>query len=220
VTKVTTLRIRMIRSTMVLLGSLAVSAGQNPESSHVAAVAGPGGWQSGGLLAFRTGEEENTEVHLIRVGREKTEHLFTLNMRETVKPPICLGDCVIVANVEGVVRKFDLSGNLVFSKKPPGFEGLGGLSGKINAKHMFLTETKWDAGRKSWKHALHLIDVSGTEPVIAASFRIRTLGRVVVVRDTVLIHSLHKENTVKTQKFRMPKRVIDRAVDREGEGAS
>lgn len=188
---------------VVSYGLMASIAQTSALSSEVSA--GRDAWHSSGLFAFRTGSRADTQIQLVRLSEDKLDRLFATNMQDTVQLPICLADCVIVAKTEGVVSKFNLQGALLFSGKPVGFDGLCSSSGKINPMHIFLTEVKCDSRWKKCRYYLHVIDVSGAGPVIAASLRIKELGRVVVVRDTVLVLTVDSSDKVRMEKFRVPK---------------
>ena len=189
---------------VVSCGLMASIAQTSDLSSGVSA--GRDAWHSSGLFAFRTGSDSDT-IQLVRLSEDKLERLFATNMQETVKLPVCLADCVIVANTEGVVSKFNLQGALLFSAKPVGFDGLCSASRKFNSRHILLTEVKCAPGRKKCRYYLHIIDISGTEPVIAANFRIKEFGRLVVVQDTVLILNVDSRDKLSMEKIRVPKRI-------------
>src|SRR5437868_2237975 len=81
-----------------------------------------------GLFCMYSKTETNTQVRLFKIDG-KAELLFAKAIEGGIEPPICLSNSVIVLNAYGVVRKFDLNGNLLFETVPSGISGSFRLSG-------------------------------------------------------------------------------------------
>lgn len=86
--------------------------------------------------------------------------------------PICLSNAVIAVGANGVVKKFDLNGELLFQAKPKGFDGASAMSGRLTDKCIFMTETLFEAKRKSLVYHLCIIEVCGAAPLLKARFNI------------------------------------------------
>jgi hypothetical protein len=160
---------------------LPVYCGDRPQVGASSKVAlGERGWRPDGLLCYRSREGERTKVHLIRLGTDTVETIFVKEVGRIVAPPFFCGDSVIAVHVDGTINKFDLSGRLVFSEKPAKFNGVAGLSGTVNERCLYVTETVPDEKRRKPSYYLCLVAVDGERPEVKKKFRLPELGIVKV----------------------------------------
>lgn len=153
-----------------------------------------------GLFCYRSGRGEDVRIHLVRLGGDKIETVFTKSMPKGAPPPVLLSEAVIVVSVDGVVHKLDLNGEFVFRMKPAGVEGVSGLSGKVNNKHIFMTETVYDKRKQGPVHYLCIVDVSGKEPIVKRKFRMVEFGKVTRTSDDIVIIGRKKVQRLKIAK--------------------
>ena len=135
--------------------------------SHSDSECGPAG-----LFCLHFHTETNNHVCLFKVENGKIKSLFTNQIQGGIQPPMCFSNSVIVVKASGVIRKFALSGNLLFEKVPVGFKGACWGSGRLGLTHIFMTETIISDATVPPKYRLHLVDVSGSVPTIEKSFDI------------------------------------------------
>ena len=131
-------------------------------------VAGEDSWLRSGLFCFRSNTDTNTQIHLARYNNGRIEPLFAKAIGHTVQAPICLSNGVVATSSDGVIRKLDLKGEILFVAKPQGFDGASALSGKVTDNCIFMTETVY--AKPGWRYYLYLVDVAGAEPVVKARF--------------------------------------------------
>jgi len=141
---------------------------------------GKRGWRIDGLLCYRSGEAERTKVHLIRLGPDTIETIFVKEVGRTVAPPFFCGDSVMAVHVDGTISKFDLSGRLIFAEKPAKFNGVAGLSGTVNERCLYVTETIPEGKKRKSNYYLCLVAVDGERPEVKKKFRLPELGVVEV----------------------------------------
>jgi hypothetical protein len=153
----------------------------------------------GGLFCLKSISETNRQIHLFRYDQGKIEHLFAKSVSRAVHFPICLTNGVVAVSSDGVVRKFDLNGDLVFSAKPAGFEGLARDSGRIDFDHIFITEVTTNAQNNSSLYQLLVVDVTGSLPIVKSKSGIIQPFRVVVTGEDLVILGLTNTQRLKVR---------------------
>jgi hypothetical protein len=143
------------------------------------------------LFSFRSGKGTNTQIHLQRYEKGKIQELFTRTIGRPVHNPICLTNGVIAVCPDGVIYKLDLRGEFVFVAKPKGFEGSSSTSKRLDDGRIYMTESVPDQQKTGLLERLHVVDISGTEPVLKTKFDItqplgtaRTTEKITVVGET------------------------------------
>jgi hypothetical protein len=191
-----------------LQGAIVGPVFEVPRSTEELIGAGEDACYPGGLFCFKSFSGTNTQVHLVRCSPGRIEPLFVKPVPGPVKAPICLANGVVAVSADGVVRRFDLSGNSVFSAKPEGFEGVARDSGRVDFDRIFITQVTTNSRNRFLYHLL-VVDVAGAQPVVRAKMEIIHPFRVVVAGwDFVIIGGTN------TQRLRIPEGLNPKRVRR------
>jgi len=114
------------------------------------------------------------------------ETLFTARTG-TIQYPICLSNGVVVVNVDGIISKIGLHGEVVFKAKVKHFGGASGFSGRLTGNRIFLTETTYNSNKQELVYHLYVVDVAGTEPVVIQKFDIIQPLRIVPLDNEIVV---------------------------------
>jgi len=150
---------------------------------------GDSGYQAVGLFCFKWMSNGVTEIHLVKITGEKNETLFSKVMTNAVNAPICFTNAVVAVSTDGVINKYNLKGELVFSAAPPEFKGVAWGAGRLTDRYIFVSQlTGHSFEETNWVFHLWVIDISGKKPVMESKSEIirpwqilSTRGQIVVV---------------------------------------
>jgi hypothetical protein len=162
---------------------------------------GEGSWDREGYFAFCSGRGENMRIHLAKLESNELRTVFATNVSSTVLfSPSCLTSGVVVVDVTGVITKFDLTGKFIFGTRLAAMEGTPSWSGKLDDRHIFVTETVWRTHEKTWQYRLYVVDVSGKEPFLTSKFDIIQPERVTRTRTQIVVIGEKKDPKAEASK--------------------
>jgi len=87
--------------------------------------------------------------------------------------------------LDGVVRRLNSQGDVLFVGKPKGFEGASAFSGRISDNCIFMTATVY--AKAGWLYYLYLIEISGAEPVVKARYDIIQPIKIAVTFEDIVV---------------------------------
>jgi hypothetical protein len=149
------------------------------------------------LFCTHSKTETNTIVRLFRFAGAKTECLFEKTLQGGIHPPLCFSNGVIVGNAYGVIKKYDLAGNLIFEAVPSGITGACGWSGKLKSEEIYLTETLWNEKKRKFYYRLHVVNVAGAAPVVRKTFDIIQPAGIIRSLDDLVVIGEHEIRRIK-----------------------
>jgi hypothetical protein len=156
--------------------------------------------EAGRLMAYRSVEGNTNRICLVQHAGSNTWLTAFVKDAKTTHAPLCLSSSVVTVAPIGVITKYDINGNIVFSEELPGFKGASKLSRKWDNDRIMVAETWSPSPGAPLQHALVWVDVSGSRPIVQA--RLTTIAQ-------VQLHRIREEIVVVgeeiVQRYRAPK---------------
>jgi hypothetical protein len=149
--------------------------------------AGDDSWHPVGVFCCKVITGGESEIRVFRLTGGKPETLFSKRMPGPSRSPICLSNAVVVVDTDGVIAKFNLRGDLMFSEKPERFRGSAMSSVRLGDRHILLTEMLEAKNKKAATFLLHVVDVSGEHPVHRSTREIIQPHRYAQIGDELVV---------------------------------